>query len=66
MDQHGISSADNYPLRSKVATTMGKLTFVVRENLCRAFHIGRTVKKYFVVGFLWGARQTLEFAVRFL
>jgi hypothetical protein len=35
----------------------GKLTFAVRENLCHAFFVGRTAKRYFVVRFIWNAQQ---------
>jgi hypothetical protein len=35
-----------------VIHTAGKLTFAVRENLCRAFFIGRTAKRYFAVRFV--------------
>jgi hypothetical protein len=40
------------------ATTMGKMTFAVRENLCHAFSIGRTTKRFFAVSFRQDARQT--------
>jgi hypothetical protein len=43
--------------RHKSMTTTEKLTFVVRENLCRAFFIGRTVKRYFAVRLIRDARQ---------
>jgi hypothetical protein len=30
----------------------GKLSFAVRENLCRVFSIGRTAKNFFAVRFI--------------
>jgi hypothetical protein len=32
--------------------TTGKPSFAVRENLCRAFSIGRTAKNFFAVRFI--------------
>jgi hypothetical protein len=37
--------------------TTGKPTFAERQNVCRAFYIGRTTKKLFAVRFLYSARQ---------
>jgi hypothetical protein len=31
---------------------MGKLIFAVRENVCRAFSFGRTIKSFFAVRFI--------------
>jgi hypothetical protein len=36
------------------ALTTGKPTFAVRQNLCRAFYIGRTAKSFFAVRFFIG------------
>jgi hypothetical protein len=41
-----------------VSRTTGKPEFAVRENLCRAFSLGRTAKmRIFAVRLLHGARQ---------
>jgi hypothetical protein len=42
---------------------MGKPSFAVRENLCRAFSIGRTAKSFFAVHFrqdAWQIENTRE------
>jgi hypothetical protein len=42
------------PHRKLLPSTTGKPTFAIRQNLCRAFCIGRTAKKLFVVRFFIG------------
>jgi hypothetical protein len=44
-----------YPMETTTLVqtiTTGKPTFAVRQNLCRAFYIGRTAKSIFAVRFL--------------
>jgi hypothetical protein len=44
-------------LSCQASITTGKPEFAVRENLCRAFSFRCTVKSFFAVHFIQGARQ---------